>query len=252
MSQATFALPGLTLITGANGGIGIHVTELLLNAGVRQVVCQYRSSKADLEQLFRKHDLDPSKHLFRAELSDEAQVSELRQSIESAQSQPVLGLVNFAGASTNAVSWKMSLADFRSVVDSNLTSTFLCVREFLPGMRNAGKGRIVTTSSVVAHTGVAGASHYCASKAGVEGFVRAVALETANKNITVNSLALGYFDYGIINQVPAPLLASIKENIPVKRLGKANEIFGALQFLLSEDSAFFTGQVMHLNGGQRL
>jgi NAD(P)-dependent dehydrogenase (short-subunit alcohol dehydrogenase family) len=251
MSNNHKDFPGLVLFTGSNGGIGLNTIECFLKDGKSNFVCHYKSSKVQIEQLLKKYEINPVGRLFEADLSQEEQVTRLREQIEAAQG-PVWGVVNFAGASTNAMSWKMTLEDFRFVMDANLTSTFLMTREFVSGMRQRGNGRLVNTSSIVAHQGVAGASHYCAAKAGIEGYSRAVAVEVANKGITVNALALGYFEYGLIEQVPPSLLEGITESIPLKRLGKANEIKGLLDYLLSPDSNFVTGQIFHLNGGQRL
>jgi NAD(P)-dependent dehydrogenase (short-subunit alcohol dehydrogenase family) len=148
------------------------------------------------------------------------------------------------------MSWKLSLADFNAVLQANLVSTFLATRAFLPGMREQGGGRIINVSSIVGHTGVAGASHYCAAKAGIDGFTRAVALECASRKVTVNALALGYFDKGIITEVPAEILEVIKGQIPFKRLGSASELQPLVAYLLSPAAEFMTGQVLHLNGGQ--
>ena len=116
-------------------------------------------------------------------------------------------------------------------------------------MRAAGGGRIVNTSSVVAFTGVAGASHYCAAKAGVVGFTKSIARELVSKHVTANVLALGYFDYGMLYTVPENLREGIREQIPARRFGTAAEIGGTLIHLLSDEGAYTNGQVLHINGG---
>lgn len=237
-----------TLITGSNGGIGLVVAEHLLAQGFRSLAFQYRSSSDKITECLRRFDLDPEKHLFKADLSLESEVSSLRCSIEAALG-PIWGLVNIAGGSSNSLSWKTSLADFRKVMDDNLTSTFLTCREFIPGMRNLESGRIINISSVVAFTGAPGAAHYCAAKGAVTSYTKALSLELAPKNITANTIALGYFQYGLINEVNEQLQAEIKARIPLKRFGLGSEVGGLIRFLLSDESAFSTGQVMHLNGG---
>jgi 3-oxoacyl-[acyl-carrier protein] reductase len=104
-------------------------------------------------------------------------------------------------------------------------------------------------SSVVAFSGVAGASHYASAKAGIVGLTRALSAELSNKNITVNALALGYFGYGMINTIPPALKDQIQQKIPIGRFGQIEELGGLMEFLLSEKSSYLTGQVLHLNGG---
>ena len=241
--------PGCVIITGSNGGLGSALVSDLLDRGIRNLACHFRSSSSAISKILLEHELDPARHLFEAELSSEHDVRTMRERIED-RLGAVWGIVNLAGASSNAMSWKMPLTDFNRILNSNLVSTFLTTREFLPGMRERGMGRIVNISSIIAHMGVAGASHYCAAKAGIEGFTRAVAQEGAPKGVTANCIALGYFDKGIISEVPANLLEEIKSRIPMKRLGKATEIASLVSYLLSPDSQYMTGQVLHLNGGQ--
>ncbi len=239
----------VTLLTGSNGGIGLAVAEHLLERGHRSLAFHYRSASEKIADCLKRFDLDPKRHLFKANLSDESDVAQLRASVEQSLG-PVWGLVNIAGGSSNSMSWKTSLADFRKVLDDNLTSTFLTCREFIPSMRQAGSGRIINVSSVVASTGAVGASHYCAAKGAINSYTKALSLELASKNITANALALGYFQYGLINQVNEQLQAEIKERIPMKRFGTGTDVGGYIRFLLSEESAFTTGQVIHINGGQ--
>jgi len=117
-------------------------------------------------------------------------------------------------------------------------------------MRTAGSGRIINISSVVAFTGIPGAAHYCAAKGAVASYTKAISLELAPKNITANTVALGYFQYGLIHQVNQQLQAEIRERIPLKRFGSGSDLGGLIKFLLSEESGYMTGQVMHINGGQ--
>ena len=244
----TQLFPGPIVITGANGGLGSTLVSDLLDAGITNLACQYRSGVDTIAGILAEHGLNPVDHLFQAELTREEDVLALQSAIESRLGAP-WGLVNLAGGSSNAMSWKMSLADFTNILHANLVSTFLTTRAFLPAMRERGGGRIINVSSIVAHTGVAGASHYCAAKAGIEGFTRAVAQEAASKKVTVNALALGYFDKGIISEVPEEILVGIKARIPMRRLGSASEIEPLVSYLLSPAAAFMTGQVIHLNGG---
>ena len=236
------------VLTGASGGIGVALADYLLTNGITRLAMQYRSTSEELFAAVRQHGLDPEKHCFRADLANEEDVRALGESI-SAAFGPVWGLINLAGSTSNGLSWKLSLQEFQHVLANNLTTTFLVCREFIPGMREADGGRIINVSSVVAFDGVAGASHYCAAKAGVVGFTKAIARELATRHITANALALGYFDYGMLYTVPDTLREGIRQQIPVGRFGSAAEIGGMVLHLISNDGAYVTGQVLHINGG---
>jgi 3-oxoacyl-[acyl-carrier protein] reductase len=116
-------------------------------------------------------------------------------------------------------------------------------------MRAQAYGKIINFSSIVAFTGIIGSAHYSASKAGIVGLSKSLSLELANKNINVNTIALGYFDRGLINDVPENIQNEIKEKTPLKRFGTADEVSSLVNYLLSNNSNFTTGQVFHLNGG---
>jgi 3-oxoacyl-[acyl-carrier protein] reductase len=135
------------------------------------------------------------------------------------------------------------------VLRDSVITTFLTCRRFIPGMRAARGGRIVNVSSVVAFAGVAGASHYGAAKAGVVGYTKSIARELANRGVTANVLALGYYDYGMMYTIPDDIREEIRASIPAGRLGTAAEIGGMLSFLLSDEGGYTTGQVLHINGG---
>ncbi len=236
------------LITGSNGGIGLAITDYLLKKGHRNLACHYRTGSDKIKALLTSFDLDHAKHLFQADLTNESEIKLMNSEIATKLGF-VSTLVNVAGMSTNVMSWKMTKEQFLDVINNNLVSTFLCSKEFIPSMRNESWGRIINFSSVVGSTGVVGASHYCAAKAGIEGFSKALSLELINKNITVNTIALGYFQYGLIDDVPAGMQESLKERIPAKRFGNGHDIGSMVHFLSEEDSSYLTGQVLHLNGG---
>jgi 3-oxoacyl-[acyl-carrier protein] reductase len=239
---------GLILITGASGGVGANVTEVLLQSGWRNIACQYRTHRDEIAAILTRHSLNPAERLLQADLTQESDLAALHQTIGD-RFGPVYGLVNLVGGSSNRMSWKMSRDEFQQILDLNLTTTFLTCREFIPEMRDQGRGRIVNISSVVAHTGVAGASHYCAAKAAIVGFSKSLALELAPKNIAVAVIALGYFNYGLLHTIPAGQREQIRQRIPTQEFGQAEHIAGLLSYLLSEAGAYAGGQVYHLNGG---
>lgn len=236
------------LLTGANGGVGLALADHLLRGGVEDLICQYRSNGDDLFEMVRRHGVDPEHRCIRADLGDESQVQALGDTIEE-RFGAIWGLINLAGSTSNGVSWKLSLKDFRTILSDSLITTFLTCRRFIPMMRDARGGRIVNVSSVVAFTGVAGASHYGAAKAGVVGYTKSIARELASRQVTANVLALGYYDYGMMYTIPAEIREEIRASIPVGRLGTAAEIGGMLAFLLSDEGAYTTGQILHVNGG---
>jgi 3-oxoacyl-[acyl-carrier protein] reductase len=248
MKNIEVKVPGYIVITGAGSGIGLSIVETLLLSGFTNLVCQYRSRNEELFRLLIKFNLSPEDLAIKAELTDEEDIRKINK-FGNNKFGNIYGLINVAGASTNKMSWKMSKDDFNDVLNSNLLSAFLCSKEFIPQMREQNFGRIINFSSIVAFTGTVGSSHYCAAKAGVVGLSKALSLELANKNITVNTIALGYFDRGLINDVSAPLQEEIKSRTPIKRFGKSNEVGGLVKFILGLDTEFTTGQVFHINGG---
>jgi NAD(P)-dependent dehydrogenase (short-subunit alcohol dehydrogenase family) len=156
-------------------------------------------------------------------------------------------LVNLAGISLDSLCHNFSSADWNRVLAVNLTGSFLMSRGLLPYMMKERWGRIINISSVVSRIGVAGSCAYAASKAGLMGLTRTLAKEYAPYGIRVNCLSLGYFSSGLIDTIPAGRVKSIKEEIPVKRLGDVRDISAAIEFLIKCD--YITGAEINLNGG---
>lgn len=236
------------LITGSNGGLGLGIIKYLLNQGLRNIACHYRNKKEEISNLLAEYDLDPNKQTFYADLNEESDIHRMRNQIEDNLGE-INTLVNLAGGSSNGMSWKLSKEQFLEVINNNLLSTFLCSKEFIPSMRENNFGTIINTSSIVSAMGVVGASHYCAAKAGINGLTKSMSLELANKNITVNTLTLGYFNTGIINHVPTEFQEKIISQTPLKRFGDPSEIGALIKYLMSNEARFTTGQTFHINGG---
>ncbi len=243
MSQANI------LVTGANGGIGQFIARHLLKKGERNLICHYRSGSEDVVSLLKEFDLDPAKHAVQADLVQEESVQKMAQTVRETLGG-VDRVVNVAGSSTNSMSWKMSKEQFMNVIENNLLTSFLCSKVFIPEMREKKYGRIINFSSIVGFTGMAGVCHYSAAKAGLVGLTKSLSLELASKGITVNAIALGYFNAGLIESVPADMQEDIKKKIPMGRFGEQEDVGSAVEFLLSPQAQFLTGQVIHLNGGQ--
>jgi NAD(P)-dependent dehydrogenase (short-subunit alcohol dehydrogenase family) len=158
-------------------------------------------------------------------------------------------LINNAGISQSDMSWKTSVNDWNETIQVNLTAPFVLSKLLLPIMKQNGFGRIINISSVVAQTGVIGTSSYTASKAGLLGLTKTLSKEVAKHNITVNALALGYFNRGMIKDVPDEFREEIIESIPKNELGKPRIIAETIHFLMSNDANYLTGQTINLNGG---
>ncbi len=237
------------LITGANGGIGGMILSYLLKQGHRDIVLQYRGESDSIKNILNKYDVNFDDISFKADLCHEESVVALASAIH-AKREFVGTVINVAGSSKNGMSWKTSKDDFMSVIQDNLLSAFLCSKHFIPGMREKKFGRIVNFSSIVGATGIAGASSYCAAKAALVGLTKSMSKELASKNITVNAIALGYFNAGLIDDVSDELKVEIKKNIPMQRFGEENDIGSLVQYLIADDSSYFTGQIVNLNGGQ--
>ena len=163
---------------------------------------------------------------------------------------PVDILVNNAGITRDGWFHKMDHDAWISVINTNLGSMFAMTRPVIDGMRERGFGRIVNISSINGQKGQLGQVNYSAAKAGVIGFSKALALENARKGVTVNCICPGYIDTDMVAAVPEKVLEGIIAQIPVGRLGQASEIAALVAYLASDASAFMTGAVLTINGGQ--
>jgi len=143
----------------------------------------------------------------------------------------------------------MSLENWQKVIQTNLMSCFQVTHPLIQGMRERSFGRLVYLTSVNALKGQIGQTNYCASKAGLIGFVKALALENANKNITVNAIAPGYTNTDMVADIDQSILEKIVDSIPAKRLGTPEEIAECVAFLLSDKASYITGSTLHVNGG---
>ncbi len=163
---------------------------------------------------------------------------------------PIDVLVNNAGITRDAMLHKMTPEQWNEVIYVNLASIFNMSRQVIEGMRERGHGRIINISSINGQKGQMGQANYSAAKAGVIGFTKALALESAKKGITVNCIAPGYTDTEMVLAVPPKVLEAIIGQIPIGRLGKAEEVAGLVAYLALDEASFVTGAVIPINGGQ--
>jgi acetoacetyl-CoA reductase len=165
---------------------------------------------------------------------------------------PVDVLVNNAGVNRDSIFHKMTREEWDQVITVDLGSMFNMCQQVIGGMRARDYGRIINVSSVNAAKGQAGQTNYCAAKAGIEGFTRALARETAGKDITVNAVAPGYADTAMVDKVPDEIMEDILADVPKGRLAEPDEVARAVAYLAAEDAAFVTGATLNISGGLRM
>lgn len=228
----------IVLLTGASGGIGQILTDFLLNKGFTVAAQVHKGSLPERERL----------HVFSANLENAGAREQLMKDIERSVGNPDVFIHN-AGVNINAMSWKYSHEDWNKIMEVNVNAAFHLSSLMIPSMREKKFGRIVYVSSVVAFQGVVGTAPYAASKAALLGLMRAQSAELAGKNITVNAVAPGYLNAGMIHQVPEEMQLQIKQKIPMGFFGNPEEMAAFIGFLLLEDARYITGQTLHFNGG---
>ena len=235
------------LLTGASGGIGRSIIKGLSEAGFK-LALHYHEGFEELTALLDEVKPKTQVALFKADLHHEAEIEEMIESVIAAFKRLDV-LVNNAGVSTSAMSWKQSLNQWNETLAINLTAAFLTCKHAIPHMRAQEFGRIINISSVVSHIGMPGTSAYAASKAGLEGFTRSLSKEVVNKNITANVLAYGYMDAGMINVLNEDMQAIVRSMIPSGKFGPTEDVLSALKYLADDETTYVNGHTLHVNGG---
>lgn len=228
------------LLTGASGGLGTAMSEHLHNSGYTLALHFHDNAPGLAESERVQH--------FQADLRNVDEIEAMVDAIRGVFGRIDI-VINNAGISRNGMSWKLDFEDWEESIAVNLTAPFYVCKCVIPFMRENNWGRIINISSVVGQTGFIGTSAYAASKAGLLGLTKTLSKELAAFNITANNFALGYFDQGMIHDVPQEKQDEIVSQIPLNRLGDVQSIFAALDFVLSENSGYFTGQSLNINGG---
>ena len=235
----------VAIVTGGTRGIGAAISKALHAAGYK-VAANYAGND-EAANAFNKETGIP---VFKWDVSDFEACSTGIALVE-ADLGPVDIVVNNAGITRDGVLHRMSLENWRAVISTNLDSLFNMTRPVIDGMRERGFGRVISISSVNGQKGQMGQVNYSAAKAGVIGFSKAVALEGARKGVTANTIAPGYVSTEMVQAVPKDVLEkAILPQIPVGRLGEADEIARCVVFLASEEAGWITGSTLTINGGQ--
>ena len=240
----------LILLTGASGGVGRSLIVGLCKAGYH-LALHYHEGFEELTKLLDAEKPKTKIALFKADLRKEEEVREMIESVITVFGK-IDVLINNAGMSMSAMSWKQSLEDWENVISTNLTAPFLVCKHVIPHMRERQYGRVINISSVVAHIGMPGTTAYAASKAGLEGFTKSLSKEVVGKNITANVLAYGYMDAGMIDVLTDEMKAIVKAMIPANKFGPTDDILSAILYLADERTTYVTGQTLHVNGGMYL
>ncbi len=233
----------VALVTGGVQGLGAAAAKALLNQGFKLAAAHLGAGEK--AERFQQETGIP---VFEWDVAD---YEACRQGVERVAKEvgPIDVLVNNAGVNKDVMFHKMSLEDWQAVMRVDLASMFNMTRPVINGMRERGFGRVINISSVNAQKGQAGQTNYCAAKAGVLGFTRALARECASKGITVNAVAPGYAATPMVDAVPDKIMDQILEQVPLGRLAEPWEIGRCVAFLASEEAGFLTGMTLSANGG---
>ncbi|WP_057765075.1 beta-ketoacyl-ACP reductase [Cytobacillus praedii] len=230
------------VITGGASGIGLEAVKLFASEGANVAM-------VDFNELEGKKYANGSNILFfQADVSNRESVDRSIQDVIEAFGKIDI-LINNAGITKDATLRKMTIEDFQKVIDVNLTGVFHCTQAVLPIMLEAGKGKIINTSSIAGVGGNFGQTNYSAAKAGVIGLTKTWAKELGRKGINVNAVAPGFIETDMISTIPEHILMQIKLITPSNRLGKPKDIANAYLFLASDESDFINGHVLSVDGG---
>lgn len=233
----------IAVVTGGIQGLGAASCRELAERGFKPVATHLGGG--DRAKAFADETGFP---VYEWDVSDVSACEEWMTRIREEQG-PVEVLVNNAGVNRDKMFHKMSRDEWDAVMRVDLGSMFNVTRQVIGEMRERGYGRIINVSSVNAQKGQIGQTNYCAAKAGVIGFTKALARESASKGITVNALAPGYAETPMVDKVPDEIMENILKQVPVGRLAEPYEIARCVAFLASEDAGFITGATLSVNGG---
>jgi NAD(P)-dependent dehydrogenase (short-subunit alcohol dehydrogenase family) len=238
----------VAIVTGGTRGIGAAITTALARDGVH-VAAGYSANADSAKELctsLTAEGLSVSIHQGNVGMPEDC-VRTVEEVL--AAYGHVDYLINNAGVTVDKTVRRMTVEDWHAVLRINLSGAFYMVKAVLEHLLAQGSGRIVNISSVIGVSGNIGQANYAASKSGLFGFTKSLALETARKGITVNCVTPGFVSTDMVNAMPAGALAAAIERIPVGRLGEPDEVAAAVQFLLSDRAGYITGSVLAINGG---
>ena len=231
------------IITGASGGIGNSIVDKLYQSGANIL-----ASGTKIEKLEQLKDKFEKIKILKFDISQSEKIEEF---IDNASNElgGLDGVVNNAGITQDNLAIRMSIDEWKKVIDINLTSTFLMSKFAIKKMLKNKKGKIVNITSVVGHTGNLGQSNYTASKAGIVAMSKSLAIEYAKKNININCISPGFIKTAMTEKIDDKFKEIIISKIPSARLGEPEDIANAVLFLTSSNSDYVNGETLHVNGG---
>jgi 3-oxoacyl-[acyl-carrier protein] reductase len=232
------------LVTGASGGIGGAIAQALHGQGAEVTLAGTRRDALDR----LAGELGSRVHVETAQLADPAAPEALLKAAETAMGQVDI-LVNNAGLTRDGLAMRMKDEDWLQVLEVNLTAGFRLARAALRGMMKRRAGRIIGITSVVGVTGNPGQANYAAAKAGMIGMSKALALEIASRNVTVNCIAPGFITTAMTDALTADQREKATAAVPLGRFGRPEEVAAAVVYLASDEAAYVTGHTLHVNGG---
>ena len=237
----------IALVTGASRGIGRAIAEQLAADGMTVIGTATSESGAEnIASYLADAGNNGTGMALRVDEADS--VSSVIAAVSEQYGAPVV-LVNNAGITRDNILMRMKEDEWGAVVDTNLTALYRVCKACARGMTKARWGRIINISSVVGSMGNAGQSNYAATKAGAEGFSRALARELGSRNITVNCVAPGFIDTDMTRDLPEQQREQLQQQIPLGRLGEPQEIAAIVSFLAGDSGGYITGETIHVNGG---
>ncbi len=235
------------VVTGGSRGIGRACVETLADAGWHVVVVFRRAADEAAQVVQAVEDRGGSASAMQTDVSSEADVRELFRKVR-VEHPRLAGVVSNAGVTRDGLTPMMSLATWNTVVETNLTSSFLVARESMKAMRRTG-GSLVFMSSVSGLRGQVGQANYAASKGAVNAMTRALAREGAPAGLRVNAVAPGFTDTEMVRRMPRGDLARLVDAVPLRRMAQPREVASLVQFLLGDDASYITGQIISVDGG---
>ena len=231
------------LITGATGGIGKALVKKFTSLEGNVLATGTKNEKLDL----LKKEF-PEINILKFDISEHSKIEEFIENVNS-QLTSLDVVVNNAGITLDNLSLRMKDEEWQKVIDINLTSTFLLCKYAIKKMLKNKYGRIVNITSIVGHTGNIGQANYAASKSGMIGMTKSLAIEYAKKNITLNCVSPGFIQSNMTDKILESIKAVLTSKIPMSKLGSGEDVANTVAFLSSDAASYITGETIHVNGG---